>query len=224
MKDTSTIGMGFLEKLFVVLFPVVLGTIGWFLPRLIDLVKKVPLFTDSKVIELFDSFNPFWVSIVLMITGVIIGVLLSLTVYSEALKMSIRDTEILINKDDKENKITKSDVKEVFMEDHIVVITGKRGQELLREKTDIKKAKVREGFLYHQYPWSEQDPYADDYKLWTLEDCTVGENVNAILYERRKAIREGDKRKIKHLRMDLNELGFFVKDKGADQYIRNIHN
>nr|WP_262393311.1 hypothetical protein [Sporolactobacillus inulinus] len=160
----------------------------------------------------------------MMIIGVIIGSLLSLTVYSEALKMSIRDTEILINKDDKENRITKSDVKEVFMEDHTVVITGKKGQELLREKTDIKKAKVREGFLYHHYPWSEQDPYADDYKLWTLEDRTVGENVNAILYERRKAIREGDKKKIKHLRMDLNELGFVVKDKGEDQYIRNFHN
>lgn len=224
MKDTSTIGMGFLEKLFAVLFPVVLGTIGWFLPRLIDLVKKIPLFTDSKVIVLLDSFNPFWVSIVLMIIGVIIGVLLSLTVYSEALKMSIRDTEILINKDDKEKRITKSDVKAVFMEDHTVVITGKKGQELLREKTDIKKEKVREGFLYHHYPWSEQDPYADDYKLWTLEDRTVGDNVNAILYERRKAIREGDKKKIKHLRMDLNELGFVVKDKGEDQYIRNIHN
>lgn len=223
MKDISTIGMGFLEKLFAVLFPIVLGTIGWFLPRLLDFIIKIPLFNDSKVFVLLESLDPFWTSIVLMIIGVIIGGLLSLTVYSEALKMSIRDKEILINKDDKEIRIKNSDVKEIFMDDSTVVITGNKGQELLREKTDIKKVIIREKFLNHHYPWSEQDPYADQYKLWTLEDRTVGDNVYAILYERRNAIRERDKKKIKHLRMDLNELGIVVKDKGEVQYIRNFH-
>ncbi|MBT2217534.1 hypothetical protein KK120_17100 [Virgibacillus dakarensis] len=70
MKNTSTIGMGFLEKLIAVLFPIVLGTIGWFLPKLLDFVKRISFFSDSKVIQLLDSFNPFWVSIILMFVGV----------------------------------------------------------------------------------------------------------------------------------------------------------
>ncbi|XCS11635.1 hypothetical protein GBG21_02035 [Aeribacillus pallidus] len=222
MQNTSTIGMGFLEKLIVVLFPFVLGTIGWFLPKLLDYIKSISFFSDSKVIQLLASFNPFWLSIILVFAGVVIGVLLSLTVYSEALKMSISDQEILINKDDSERIIRKSEVKEIFMEGHEVIITGHRGEELLREKTDISKEKIRNIFLYHHYPWFEQDPYVDKYILWTLEDHTLGEKVNSILYERRKAIREGDKKKAKNLKKDLNELGVVVKDQGEDQYIRSI--
>jgi len=52
MENTSKIGMGFLEKLIAILFPVVLGTIGWFLPNLLELVKRIPVFSESKVIEL----------------------------------------------------------------------------------------------------------------------------------------------------------------------------
>jgi hypothetical protein len=220
MKNTSTIGMGFLEKWIAVLFPIVLGTIGWFLPKLLDFVKRISFFSDSKVIQLLDSFDPFWVSIILMFVGIVIGVLLALTVYSEALKMSISDQEILINKDDKEKTIRKSEVKEIFMEANKVVITGNKGQELLSENTDMKKEKIREIFLHHHYPWCEQDPYVDEFILWTLEDSSFGENANSILYERRNAIREGDKKKAKNLKLDLNELGVVVKDQGEGQYVR----
>lgn len=222
MKNTTTIGMGFLEKLITVLFPIVLGMIGWFLPKLLEFIKRIPIFSDQKVIELLLSFNLFWVSIILMSVGGIIGVLLSLTVYSEALKMIVGDQEILINKDDKEKKIRKSEIKNIFMEANTVVITGNKGQELLSEKTDVKKEKIRDIFLNHHYPWSEQDPYVDQFNLWTLEDHTFGKNAYDILYDRRNAIREGDKKKAKNLKMDLNELGIIVKDQGEDQYVRKI--
>ncbi|WP_268625147.1 hypothetical protein [Paenibacillus alvei] len=222
MNNTSTIGMGFLEKWIAALFPFVLGTIGWYLPKLLEFAKRIPFFSDSKVIKLLLSFSPFWASMILMIAGGVIGVLLSLTVYSEALKMSIRDQEIRINKDNIEKRISKSEIKEIFMEDNIVVITGTKGQELLSEKTDIKKGKIREIFLYHHYPWIEQDPYKDEFNLWTLDDHACGENANAILYERRNAIREGDKKKATNLKMDLRELGIVVKNQGENQYVRKI--
>ena len=223
MGNTSKIGMGFMENLIAVLFPIVLGTIGWFLPKLFDFIKRISFFSDSKAIQLLESFNPFWVSIILMFVGVVIGVFLALTIYSEALKMNISDHEILFNKDDKEKTIQKSEIKAIFMEDNEVVITDHKGQELLSEKTDIKKEKIREIFLYHHYPWCEQDPYVNEFNLWTLEDHTLGEKVNSILYERRKAIREGDKKKAKNLKKDLNELGVVVKDQGENQYVRKVY-
>jgi len=222
MENTSKIGMGFLEKLIAILFPVVLGTIGWFLPKLLELVKRIPIFSDSNVIKLLNSFNPFWVSIILMFVGGVIGILLSLTIYSEALKMNVNNQEVMINKDDKEKRIRKSEIKEIFVEDNTIVIIGNKGQELLSEKTDIKRNKIKEIFLYHHYPWSEQDPYVDEFALWTLEDNTFGEKANAILYERRNAIREGEKKKVKNLKKDLSELGIVVKDRNEDQYVRKV--
>ncbi|WP_442950325.1 CysS/YqeB C-terminal domain-containing protein [Paenibacillus sp. E194] len=50
----------------------------------------------------------------------------------------------------------------------------------------------------------------------------VEKNANAILYERRNAIREGDKKKATNLKMDLRELGIVVKNQGEDQYVRKI--
>src|SRR5699024_4136328 len=111
--------------------------------------------------------------------------------------------EILIDKDDKKRGIEKNQVKEIFMEDNTVVIIGNKSQELLSEKTDVKRNKIREIFLYHHYPWSEQDPYVDEFALWTLEDNTFGEKANAILYERRNAIREGEKKKSEKFKKGL---------------------
>src|SRR5699024_11053270 len=134
MKNTSTIGMSFLEKLIAVLSPVVLGVIGWILPKLLGLVTKIPVLSDSMIIRLLDSFNALWLSVILMIIGVVIGILVALAVYSEALKMSIKEQEIQIDRYDKKSIIKKSEAKNIFMEDHTVVITGNKGQELLREK------------------------------------------------------------------------------------------
>lgn len=222
MNQTSTIGMSFLEKLITTLFPVVLGIIGWFFPKLLNVLSKIPILSDSKVIKLLQSFNPFWVSIILMIVGIIIGILLSLEVYNETLKMEINDQEILIKKDNKEIITKKADIKEIYMEDNEVVIISKKGQELLRETTDINKEEIRNIFTYHHYPWCDHDPYADEYILWTLENQSFGEKINSILYERRNAIRDGDKKKANHLKKDLGELGIIVKDRNGNQYVRSF--
>lgn len=219
MKNTSIIGMGFLEKLFAFLFPVVLGTIGCFFPKLLNFIS---LFSDSKVIQFMKTVNPFWLSVILLCVGIVVGLLLSLTVYKEALKISINDQELWIKKDDDAKIIKKSEIQGIFMEGNQVIIMGRQGQELLREKTDIKKEEVRKTFQSHDYPWYEEDPYINEFHLWTLDDQILGEKANSILYERRNALREGDKKKAKDLKTDLHELGVVVKDQGENQYVRKI--
>ncbi|KEK09321.1 hypothetical protein EP18_23300 [Lysinibacillus sphaericus] len=223
MKNVSIIGLGFLEKLLVIVSPILLGIIGWFLPRLVEMIKKIPLFADSKFIELLNLFDPFWLSVIFMLIGVIVGILFSLTIYSEALKMRITLESIHIKKDSLEKQISRSNVKAVFADKRQVVVIDQADQELLRETSDINPSKIKDTFLMHGFPWVEQDPYKQEYSLWKLEDERFSSNVNTMLYERRNAIREGNTKKAKHLRKDLNELGVFVKDQGEDQYVRSIN-
>lgn len=150
MQNTSTVGMSYVEKLIAVLLPIVLGTIGWYLPKLLNFIKEIPLFSDSQVIRLLGLIDPFWLSISLLIAGFIIGVILALTVYREALKMSINDQEILIDKDDHKQIIKKSEIKEIYMDDQEVVITGHHGEELLRERTEVARENIRNIFLDYQ--------------------------------------------------------------------------
>ncbi|MEI5891103.1 hypothetical protein DXB51_16955 [Bacillus cereus] len=222
MKNTSVIGLGFLEKLLTIVSPILLGIIGYFSPKLIEIIKGIPLFSDSKIIELLHSINPFWLPIILMLIGAIAGILFSLIIYSDALKMKINSESIHMSKDDQEKQITKANVKVVFVENRQVVVIDQEDREWLRETSDISPNKIKDTFLLHDFPWVEQDPYKQEYSLWKLEDERLSKSVNAILYKRRNAIREGNSKKKKHLRKDLNELGVFVKDEGEDQYIRSI--
>ncbi|HGA0512966.1 TPA: hypothetical protein ACIQMB_005141 [Bacillus pacificus] len=222
MKKASAIGLGFLEKLLAIVSPILLGIIGYFSPKFIEIIKGIPLFSDSKIIELLHSINPFWLPIILMLIGAIAGILFSLIIYSDALKMNITSESIHVNKDDQKKQITSSNVKAVFVDTGQVVIIDQEDREWLREKSDINPHKIKDIFLLHGFPWVEQDPYKQDYSLWKLEDERFNKNVNTILYERRNAIRDGNAKKKKHLRKDLNELGVFVKDDGEDQYVRSI--
>lgn len=222
MKKVSVIGLGFLEKLLAIVSPILLGVIGYFSPKLIEIIKKIPLFSDSKIIELLHSINPFWLSIILMSIGAIAGIFFSLIIYSEALKMKINSEGIHMSKDEQEKQITKVNVKVVFVENRQVVVIDQEDREWLRETSDINPRKIKDIFLLHGFPWVEQDPYKQDYSLWKLEDGRFSKSVNTILYKRRNALREGNSKKKKHLRKDLNELGVFVKDDGEDQYVRSI--
>ncbi|USG65710.1 hypothetical protein NDK47_27040 [Brevibacillus ruminantium] len=165
---------------------------------------------------------PFWLSVILMFVGVIVGILFSFIIYSDALKMRITSESIHINKDDQEKQITRSQVKAVFVDNRQVVVIDQAGREWLRETSDIPPSKIKDAFLMHRFPWVEQDPYQQEYGLWKLEDERFSSRVNTILYERRNAIRDGNTKKAKHLRKDLNELEVFVKDQGEDQYVRSI--
>lgn len=222
MKNTSVIGLGFLEKLLTIVSPILLGIIGYFSPKLIEVIKGIPLFSDSKIIELLNSINPFWLPIILMLIGAIAGILFSFIIYSDALKMKINSEGIHMSKDEQEKQITRSNVKAVFVDKRQVVIIDQEDREWLRETSDINPSKIKDTFLMHSFPFVEQDPYKHEYSLWKLEDERFNKSINTILYERRNALREGNSKKKKHLRKDLNELGVFVKDDGEDQYVRSI--
>ncbi|MDQ0268422.1 YqeB family protein [Cytobacillus purgationiresistens] len=56
------LGLTALEKSFVLIVPIIGGAlIGWFLPYLIELLKKIPFLSSQGWLFLLDSFNPFWV-------------------------------------------------------------------------------------------------------------------------------------------------------------------
>ena len=91
MKNEDTIGPGFLEKLLIILSPLIIGIIGYFLPKTLFLINKIPIVSDMKIIKLIESFNPFWTSITLAIIGLIIGIFFSLIIlYSLSMSMDRR--------------------------------------------------------------------------------------------------------------------------------------
>ncbi|MGP5093508.1 YqeB family protein [Staphylococcus equorum] len=220
MKNEDTIGPGFLEKLLIILSPLIIGIIGYFLPKTLFLIKKIPIVSDMKIIKLIESFNPFWTSITLAIIGLIIGIFFSLIIFDDCLKVTINNQNVKIEKNDIQNQTKLNNIKEAFMENKSLIIILMNQEILINEITDVKENKVKSIFKNHGIKWHTKSPY--DYILWTLQNNSFNEKINSILYERRNAIRDGDNKKVENLKKDLNEIGVIVIDKNNKQYVHKL--
>lgn len=49
MKKVSVIGLGFSEKLLAIVSPILLGVIGYFSPKLIEIIKRFLSFLIQKL-------------------------------------------------------------------------------------------------------------------------------------------------------------------------------
>ncbi|PKG21732.1 hypothetical protein CWS01_20755 [Niallia nealsonii] len=100
------------------------------------------------------------------------------------------------------------------------MVLGLTNKELYRENTDIKISKAQDTFAMHVYPWKKKDPHANEYRKWNLNDVDFSKEITNILYARRIALREQNKKEAKYLREDLNELGVVVRDQDGHQHVR----
>ncbi|MDQ0214522.1 hypothetical protein J2S13_000918 [Oikeobacillus pervagus] len=215
------IRVSFAEYIFIVLFPIILGGVGWFLiPRILPLLSKIPII--SNWIPFILEIDPFWTPIVLSIIGILSGVILSFLTYYEALKIYKVNCFLYAEQGDQNKKLPINNIEKCFMEGKYLVIISKDHREWIRAKTEVSAKKVEISFLNHHISWAESDPYEQDFRLWELNDERYSHEVNKLLYERRLALREKMEKEATHLLNDLSELGVVVKNKGEKQYVRTI--
>lgn len=169
MRETeSVLGLNKAEKTLIILVPMVLGgLIGWFIPVIADWLLNLPVVPWEKLIEFIASLNSLWVSIVATIIGIIVGILLTLTIFEESLEVTITYENIQLKLGDKVDTLDKKDISTIYIENKQLIILGKNSNELYREVFETKIDTVRETFRTYQYPWKEKDPFEKDYQRWT---------------------------------------------------------
>lgn len=222
MGDNETfLGYNRFEKALIIMVPMILGAIiGWFIPIIADWILKLPIVPLEKLIITITSYNHFWVSIVATIIGVVVGLIFSLIVFSEALKVKMSDKELKLTLGDQERIINKKDISAVYVENKHLVVLGRCNNELYREILESKLETVREAFRQYHYPWKEEDPFMNQYQRWVLGHPDFPENINALLYAREYALKEDKKEEANRLRKDLATLGVVIRDDKTAQYVR----
>lgn len=226
MRETeSVLGLNKAEKTLIILVPMVLGgLIGWFIPVIADWLLNLPVVPWEKLIEFIASLNSLWVSIVATIIGIIVGILLTLTIFEESLEVTITYENIQLKLGDKVDTLDKKDISTIYIENKQLIILGKNSNELYREVFETKIDTVRETFRTYQYPWKEKDPFEKDYQRWVLGHPDFPEKVNALLYAREHSLKEDKKKDAKYLREDLAKLGVVIRDERNSQYVRLVKN
>ncbi|MBU5468449.1 hypothetical protein KQI49_16620 [Virgibacillus sp. MSJ-26] len=224
MRENETVlGLSKSEKTLIIVVPMVLGgLIGWFIPVIADWLLKLPVVPWEGLIEFIASLNSFWVSITATIIGIVVGILLTLTIFEESLEITITYDNLQLKLGDKVDTIDKKDISAIYIEYKQLIILGKSSNELYRETFETKIDTVRETFRAYKYPWKEKDPFKKEYQRWVLGHPDFPEKLNALLYAREHALKEDIKEDAKHLREDLAKLGVVIRDEKNSQYVRLV--
>ncbi len=222
MNDPIRLEMSNLDKIiFLVIASAAGGALGWFMPKLAHWVGKLSFIPFSGAIEWFFSLNTPWMTWVGLVIGMIVGLLFSMYVFSETVKMKVTDEAMELTAKEQKRRMTKAEISAIYLEHKQLVFLGEKGEELLREeKPEVSTEKIREAFLIYDYAWKDTDPYAGAYFLWVEQHPELGELANTLLASREKALREEEAKKAKTIRQELANLGIVVYDEGSRQYIR----
>lgn len=221
MREETVLGLSKGEKIFIVLFLVIIFSLfGWFLPVIAEWIVNFPFVPNLKIVEFILSFNHSTVSIISLIIGFIAAILLSFNIIAESLEVTISPQNITLKMKENIDTIDKRDITAIFMEKKELVILGSCSIELYREELDVKKEKAKEAFHYYRYPWHDEDPYKDHYERWVPDHPDFSEKINALLDARAKALEEDERDDAKQLRKDLAKLGVIIKDEKNAQYVR----
>lgn len=201
--------------------------VGYFLPRIAAWALKLPWLPFQGPLKLIDTFNGPWLSYILSLLGLIAGFVVAYIAIKESLIVSLTDQEVQLDQNGHKQTIAHRDIGMVFMDGRHLVILGKSGQELAREKSEESAAKAANDFSYafvkHGYPWAAKgDPYKEEYRRWVPDTPDISAAANAVLKAREIALQKKVKEEIKDLRKELNKMGFIIRDEETRQYWRQV--
>lgn len=198
--------------------------LGYFLPRIAAWALKLPWVPFEGPLKLINLFNGFWLDMIIALLGLIVGLVVASTAVKEMLVVTIGDEEVQLDKDGHKQIIGRKEIDTVFLDGQQLVILGKSGYELVREKIDETPKIVVDGFKRHGYVWSTGgDPFKDEYRRWVPDTPDISPSANAVMKAREKALQKKETKEMKELRNELMKLGIVVRDEGTSQYWRQVH-
>lgn len=196
---------------------------GYFLPRIASWAITLPWFPFEGPLKLINTFNGFWLPIILAVIGLIAGIVLATMAISEILIITITDQETQLKRDEDIQTIGFKDIDTVFLDGNQLVILGKSGYELARETTDASAKDIANAFMSHSYPWSKKgDPFREEYRRWVLNSPDLSAAANALFKAREIVLQKKEYNDIKDLRKELAKLGYIVRDEETRQYFRQV--
>ncbi|WP_158852450.1 YqeB family protein [Saccharothrix deserti] len=195
--------------------------LGFVLAHVPGWIAVLPWFPNQeKIAELAEVIGPK-ATVALVAVGVLVGGFVALMAYDDMVTVTIDEESVTVKRGDKEAVFGGAAVSGAFVDAKDLVLLGPHGEELTREKTDLKPHKLRAGFEAHGYDWHERDPYGEKFTRWIDGSSGLSQDVHAILRARQTAIESGDTDDLRDLRRELSRHGVFVREEGKRQYWRD---
>ncbi|TDD66477.1 hypothetical protein E1262_22215 [Jiangella aurantiaca] len=202
-------------------FPVLGALLGLGVRPLADWILETSWVPDIGPARFVAELPQPQASIATVAAGVVLGVVVALTAQGEVLRVGVGPSAVTLTRDGTTRTIARGDVTAVFADGKELVLTGRSGEELAREKSDLATGRLAAAFTGQGYPWrADGDPHRDEYRRWVPDEPELPAGANAVLKARAGALEKGDQKDLAELREELGKLGVVVRDQDKRQYWR----
>ncbi|MEJ3750739.1 hypothetical protein WEI85_46725 [Actinomycetes bacterium KLBMP 9797] len=205
-------------------FPVLGAGVGWLLTLAAGWVADLPAAPFQGVFEAVDGMAEPYATAVALGVGLLAGLALAYLGAREVLTVTVSGAEVTLARGDGSTRsVTRTAVAVAYLDGKQLVLLGRAGEELAREKSDLDGSGLREALREYGYPWHDGgDPYRDEYRRWVPDTPDLPPGADALLKARAKALEKGDGDDAADLRAELGKLGVVVRDEKKRQYWRAV--
>src|SRR5699024_6697677 len=99
--NSEKLGLNGFEKGLIVLIPILTAVIFYYLPFIFGWIEMIPFLSDNQLINFITSIENSWLNRGLAIVGFIIGLFLSIFIFTEILKMEVNRDYVTVDIFDK---------------------------------------------------------------------------------------------------------------------------
>ncbi|GGG02634.1 hypothetical protein GCM10010912_54300 [Paenibacillus albidus] len=221
--SSTSAGLSRLEQMLLWALISLAGlALGCFLPAIARWAAALSWIPFQGPLKLIASQEGLWLPILTGVLGLGGGLYLSHYVIKECLIAEVTGLEVAIRINGKEMTYDKSQLQACYLDGKELVLTGINGHELFREPMSSSSSRLASAFREHHFPWTEEDPYKDQFTLWVPDAPGLDPAVNALLKARKKALKKEETEDARAFRQELDRLGIAVRDEGIRQYWRSF--
>ncbi|GAB3145972.1 hypothetical protein GCM10027290_26800 [Micromonospora sonneratiae] len=203
-------------------FPLLGALAGWLLKISAHWIVSLPWAPLQGPFKLIASIPEPQAAIGAVVVGALAGLVFAFLGAAESLTVTVATSRVILKRGSgAPRQIARGQVDGVFLDGRQLVLLGRGGQELAREKSDLAGTRLTDAFRRHSYPWlTDGDPYRDEYRRWVPDIPDLPTGADALFKARERALRKGDHTDQAELRDELAKLGIVVRDEDKRQYWR----
>jgi hypothetical protein len=204
-------------------FPILGGLIGWALPVVARWLLGLDWVPFAGPLRLLGRLDGTWGQGAAAAGGALLGALAGFMAVHEALRVTVGDEGLVVEKGDSRRTVAKSDIDAVFVDGRQLVVLDRASRQVVRDRLENSESpRVRTAFAAHGFPWVDGDPYAGLFRRWVPDLPDLPASVNALLAARAKAVEAGSANDAAELRDEVQKLGYTVRDSDKHQHWRPL--
>ncbi|MFG1775945.1 hypothetical protein ACGFIG_05890 [Micromonospora sp. NPDC049048] len=201
-------------------FPVLGAGAGWLLARSAGWIGELPWAPFQRLFELVAGLPEAQAGLGGAALGVLGGLVVAAIGTAERLTIAVDSERARLRRGSTTREVGRRQVHAVFPDGGHLVLLGRDGDELAREKSDLSAARLAAAFRAHGWPWTDADPHRDAYRRWVPDLPGLPPGADALLRARQRALDKDRTGEARELRAELARTGVVVRDDHTRQYWR----